>query len=492
MHGASPRSARRAVYNPSIMAGIEDKLFTNTDLWCSQPVPPSSQYRSPSAPIMQVGFAAPQPQLAGLIVRKKAIPLPEFMKRQHRLLSAKPRHRPIHIYGEQLAWSKGILVAVRPQDSRVRELTEEERKEVRRIEIPITGYLDGRNALENCELCLARLEPEPAVETKLEAPKTHRPLPRGASSARQPGAKRRWFPEGNIVAMRQTEVDFILAGLHGEPIAFETKDRARRHYGPRRLSRQGMDQDDLIIARVTKRFRVEIRCSPEFQHLELDEMVAYARPEMKVFYLPKLCLLKDGTWQPELRDLKNLQRKVLKRPASFNSELLRPLRELADQVTATGGRMDEISLLMEEAWGGKKRLRNLVHELESLGAKLNVPGIERSFCLLPRSILRSMGITSLTALPADVRDNPMMPHASKSLFVRVPYERVADGKSKTRTIELELSRERAVMLHGREFWLIQQTTPQTQKLEKDPMPRIMLPISWEEALDQDGVLAKAV
>ena len=183
-----------------------------------------------------------------------------------------------------------------------------------------------------------------------------------------------------------------------------------------------------------------------------------------------------------MRDLKNLQRKVLKRPASFNSELLRPLRKLADQVTATGRRMDEISLLMEEvrgSWsgGGKNRLRALSHELHRLGAKLNVPGIERSLCLLPRSILRSMGVTSLANLREDVRDNPMMPEVSKNLFIRIPYERVADGISETRTIELGLSREHAVILHGREFWLIQETTPQTQTLEKDPMPRIVLPIS---------------
>ncbi len=47
-------------------------------------------------------------------------------------------------------------------------------------------------------------------------------------------------------------------------------------------------------------------------------------------------------------------------------------------------------------------------------------------------------------------------------------------------------------LHGREFQLIQEMTPLTQSLDKDPMPRIVLPISWEESLDQDGALARAV
>lgn len=105
---------------------------------------------------------------------------------------------------------------------------------------------------------------------------------------------------------------------------------------------------------------------------------------------------------------------------------------------------------------------------------------------------RSIGITGLHGLYGAVRDNPMMPTPSASFRIQVPYERVCEGKSETRTIELELTAEQAAMFHGREFLLIQETTPQGQDLDEDPMPRIVLPVEWAEAVDMDGVLGRAV
>ena len=154
--------------------------------------------------------------------------------------------------------------------------------------------------------------------------------------------------------------------------------------------------------------------------------------------------------------------------------------------------MEELAACWFKGHGGKRKFLSLTREQKRLAAKLNVPGIERAFRLLPKSALESMGINSLIGLPARVRDNPMVPRPQDGFYIRVPYERVFGCRSETRTIELELSPEHAAMLHGREFWLIQETTPQTQTMGKDPLPRIVLPISWEEAVDQDGVLAMAV
>ncbi len=115
------------------------------------------------------------------------------------------------------------------------------------------------------------------------------------------------------MALRQSDVDFILSQLPAQPFAFENKETARRHYGKRHCKRLGVEQGEIVIGRVIRKFTAELQCSKEFRHLSPDELVrkGYVRLELKIRNLPKLRLLKDGTWAPELRDLMNAQRMVL-------------------------------------------------------------------------------------------------------------------------------------------------------------------------------------
>ncbi len=525
----------------SIEQEISTRLFTGSDIWSprkSQPRRSGGYFFPPRLPSSSTAAEPRLPKTPKIVIpnllkqgdakqaTNAARPLSEFIRGQQEKLDQRPRgrrRRPLsapsidnrlwpteHSYA---AWTIcGQLVTIEdPQPGQGSpKVRLAEREEIRQLlavnrlistvialyqgddfsEGGVTRYMLHNDLGKALGAALgSALEFEASIS--LEHGEVPEQRPRSVpKKGFKPLKKSRFHPLGNFIIYQEPSSEDNLPDyaiklfLLPVPKAFETKRQAERYI--HKHVRHGNLPEACKIARVLRRALVTPIMRRGFKRPRdpehFLEMVRrdprVIQSELKVEWLPRCRQGADGIWRlEEQRNRSTVRHGVRHR---LREDLLSEAERLVN-----GFKDQEIRRSLGEGF----------EEVEGLDRAMQLAF--RSERVLPMNVKHRLGIADWTLgpeWPELHRRAGESPEGWGGHWIRAPFE---CGKPHTdglrsRIVEFPIEDLAELLMRnsrGSEFWLIQEYRPVTHTSDKDPMPKIVLPISWEETVAEDGVLS---